>query len=96
MQGPPETVLPAGRPFVRLSPGTGSVPGFCTHHPGGSGIAVNSAGNAYVTGDADSTQDTFPVTVGPDLTHNGRWDAFVAKVVELSPVAYLPLVVRGN
>ncbi|MBN2492702.1 MAG: SBBP repeat-containing protein [Planctomycetes bacterium] len=53
---------------------------------GGSGtdygiaIAVDGAGNAYVTGRTDSTEQTFPVTVGPDLTHNGGLDAFVAKV----------------
>ncbi|MBI3800305.1 MAG: SBBP repeat-containing protein [Deltaproteobacteria bacterium] len=47
----------------------------------GSGIAVDSAGNAYVTGITSSTQATFPVTVGPDLTYNGGFaDAFVAKV----------------
>jgi len=46
----------------------------------GYGIAVDSAGNAYVTGYTESTQATFPVTVGPDLTHNGSEDAFVAKV----------------
>ena len=47
----------------------------------GSGIAVDTAGNAYVTGYTDSTQATFPVTVGPDLTYNGGGsDAFVAKV----------------
>jgi hypothetical protein len=43
-------------------------------------VAVDSAGNAYVSGDAGSTQATFPVMVGPDLTHNGNLDAFVAKV----------------
>lgn len=48
---------------------------------GGLGIAVDSAGNAYVTGRTQSTQATFPVKVGPDLTHNGAFDdAFVAKV----------------
>ncbi len=46
----------------------------------GFGIAVDSSGNAYVTGSTDSTQATFPVTVGPDLTSNGGNDAFVAKV----------------
>src|SRR6266508_1522081 len=47
----------------------------------GSGIAVDGSGNAYVTGLTASTQGTFPVTVGPDLTHNGGFaDAFVAKV----------------
>ncbi|PWB81124.1 MAG: hypothetical protein C3F08_02710, partial [Candidatus Methylomirabilota bacterium] len=53
---------------------------------GGSGvdepskIAIDSSGNAYVTGSTSSTQSTFPVTVGPDLTHNGLQDVFVAKV----------------
>jgi hypothetical protein len=48
---------------------------------GGTGIAVDAAGNAYVTGKATSTETTFPVKVGPDLTYNGgRLDAFVAKV----------------
>src|SRR5207249_5641672 len=46
----------------------------------GYGIAVDSAGNAYVAGVTQSTEDTFPVTVGPDLTHNGTYDDFVAKV----------------
>jgi len=46
----------------------------------GYGIAVDSSGNAYVTGETSSPAATFPVTVGPDLTHNGGYDAFVAKV----------------
>ena len=47
----------------------------------GFGIAVDGAGNAYVTGFTDSTEASFPVTVGPDLTFNGgSFDAFVAKV----------------
>jgi hypothetical protein len=47
----------------------------------GRGIAVDAEGNAYVTGYTDSTEATFPVVVGPDLTHNGgQFDAFVAKV----------------
>ncbi|HOC41907.1 MAG TPA: SBBP repeat-containing protein [Thermoanaerobaculales bacterium] len=44
------------------------------------GIAVDAAGSAYVAGDAISTQVSFPVAVGPDLTHNGYVDAYVAKV----------------
>ena len=54
---------------------------------GGSGdesgfaVAVDSSGNAYVAGDTSSTQATFPVSVGPDLTYNlGTTDAYVAKV----------------
>ena len=46
----------------------------------GYGIAVDAAGNAYVAGNTTSTETTFPVTIGPDLTHNGGYDAFVAKV----------------
>ena len=47
------------------------------------GIAVDAAGNAYVTGFTDSDETTFPVTVGPDLTYAGNGDAFVAKIGEL-------------
>lgn len=61
---------------------------------GGSGddysysIAVDSSGNAYIAGDTSSTESStvpFPVTVGPDTTHNGGtspffFDGFVAKV----------------
>ena len=48
-------------------------------------IAVDSAGQAYVTGKTGSDENTFPVCVGPDLTFNSRRnsnypDAFVAKV----------------
>src|SRR6266851_1938213 len=46
----------------------------------GRGIAVDSSGNAYITGYTNSTQATFPVTIGPDLTFNGGNDAFVAKI----------------
>ena len=46
----------------------------------GLGIAVDTAGNAYVCGSAESTEATFPVTVGPDLTYNGSYDGFVARI----------------
>jgi len=46
----------------------------------GHAIAVGRDGGAYVTGATDSGESTFPVTRGPDLTHNGGMDAFVAKV----------------
>ena len=47
----------------------------------GIGIAVDGAGNAYVTGFTSSTEATFPVNGGarPDLQVGGD-DAFVAKV----------------
>ncbi|OGD21347.1 MAG: hypothetical protein A2W03_04680 [Candidatus Aminicenantes bacterium RBG_16_63_16] len=46
----------------------------------GRGIAVDTSGNAYVTGRTLSTQTSFPVVAGYDMTHNGLYDAFVAKV----------------
>jgi hypothetical protein len=45
---------------------------------GGGCIAVDASGNAYVTGGTNSAD--FPAVVGPDLSFNGGWDAFVAKV----------------
>jgi hypothetical protein len=41
---------------------------------------VSDNGNAYMVGWTDSGESTFPVKSGPDLTHNGNEDAFVAKV----------------
>lgn len=63
--------------------GTGLV--YCGYLGGASGeqvssIAVDAMGNAYVTGSTNSDQKSFPVTVGPKLTYDGRNDAFVAKV----------------
>lgn len=46
----------------------------------GQSIAVDSLGNAYITGETTSDQTSFPVTTGPDLTYNGTSDAFVAKI----------------
>jgi hypothetical protein len=49
-------------------------------------IAVDAAGNAYVTGGTASTEATFPDGDGlgslaaPDRTYNGGFDAFVAKI----------------
>ncbi len=62
----------------------------------GNGIAVDAAGNVYITGKTDSTQATFPVTVGPDLTHNDYYDAYIAKVFSPSfnTFYYLPLIRR--
>jgi hypothetical protein len=42
---------------------------------------VDAVGNAYVTGETQSTEQTFPVISGPDLTYNGGTiDAFVARI----------------
>src|SRR5688572_10218795 len=46
----------------------------------GKSIAVDSLGNADVTGETSSDQTSFPVAIGPDLTYNGAVDAFVAKI----------------
>jgi len=44
-------------------------------------IDVDKQRNAYVAGITDSSVlDSFPVKVGPDLTFNGEWDVFVAKI----------------
>jgi len=43
-------------------------------------VAVQDDGHAYVTGRTRSDAMTFPVRLGPDLSHNGNLDAFVAKV----------------
>ena len=45
------------------------------------GIVVDGKGNAYVAGWTESDEKTFPVKVGPDLTQNGMYDAFVCKVL---------------
>jgi len=44
------------------------------------GIAVDSAGNAYVSGYTRSDETSFPVTVGPATSHAGGRNGFVAKV----------------
>jgi hypothetical protein len=43
-------------------------------------IAVDDAGAAYVGGWTDSFAVSFPEVGGPDLTHNGMFEGFVAKV----------------
>jgi Ca2+-binding RTX toxin-like protein len=67
-------VLPAGTGFQYSGFIGGSGEDF------GNSVAVDGAGAAYVTGDTDSDQVTFPDTGGPDLSFNGGTDAFVAKV----------------
>ena len=73
--------------FVAKVRSDGAVLVYCGYIGGaggdeGRGIAVDGAGNAYVTGYTNSDETTFPVVGGPDLTHNGTYtyNAFVAKV----------------
>ena len=46
----------------------------------GRGIAVDDTGNVYIVGETLSPEAGFPLAVGPDLTENGSFDAFVAKI----------------
>ena len=44
------------------------------------GIAVDGSGDAYVAGETQSDQSTFPVAGGLDQTYSGEFDAFVGEV----------------
>jgi hypothetical protein len=41
---------------------------------------VDAGGHAWVVGGTGSAESSFPVTVGPDVTHNGGEDAYAARV----------------
>lgn len=53
---------------------------------GGSGsdiahsLALDATGAVYLAGETNSDEASFPVLGGPDLTHNGMVDAFVARI----------------
>ena len=59
-------------------------------------IAVDGAGEAYVTGKTSS--EDFPASLGPgyDTSHNGGADAFVVKldVPGTARLVWLPLIMR--
>jgi len=83
--GPDLTHNGGGDAFVAKVNASGTALVYCGYiggwsYDGGHGIAVDGSGNAYITGKTGSTQTTFPVIGGPDLTYNGEGDAFVAKV----------------
>ncbi len=88
--GPDLTSNGSDDAFVAKVNAAGTALAYCGYIGGsnvdqGIGIALDSSGNAYVTGITASTQGTFPVTVGPDLTYNGGGvDAFVVKIVDCS------------
>ncbi len=72
----------------------------------GWGVAVSGGGDAFVAGGSNSTQSTFPVTVGPDLTSNGSFDAFVVHILDVPETAekaddfpweiFLPAILKGR
>jgi hypothetical protein len=71
--------------FVARVKADGSALEYCGYL-GGSGddgawdVAVDALGYVYIAGQTNSTEATFPVFLGPDLTHNGAYDAFVARI----------------
>jgi hypothetical protein len=72
--------------FIAKVSADGSLLQYCGY-VGGTGdydvsnaVAVDGAGCAYVGGITNSTSSSFPVVAGPDLTSNGNYDGFVAKV----------------
>jgi hypothetical protein len=52
----------------------------------GKSISIDKLGNCYIYGQTYSDESTFPVQIGPDLTHNSvhlMWpDAFITKVIQ--------------
>jgi Bacterial Ig-like domain (group 3)/Beta-propeller repeat len=76
---------PSGRALVYSTYLGGVRPSFgSAGASSGGGIAVDDAGNAYVTGGTGSTD--FPTTAGALQRHNGGGnDAFVAKIYILAP-----------
>ena len=76
------TSAPSDAFVLKLDPTGGSLV-YATYLGGGQddsggGIAVDAAGNAYVTG---TTWDSFPTTSGAyDTTANGPYESFVAKL----------------
>jgi hypothetical protein len=62
---------------------------------GGSGnetayrVAVNDSGYAYVTGFTSSTETSFPVAGGLDLSQNGNGDVFISEISAIPSAATL-------
>ena len=83
-----------GDAFVTKLDASGAALGYSTYLGGRQrrrlrAIAVDGAGNAYVTGYTYSTN--FPTTPGAfDTTHNGGVDAFVTKLTRAAPPSPTP------
>ena len=86
--GPDLSYNGGGDAFVAKIDETGSFLAFCGYIGGSrsdyaSAVAVDAFGNIYVVGGTESTQATFPVTVGPYLTKGDSGiydDVFVARI----------------
>ncbi len=83
--GPDLTINGSADAFVAKVMADGTRLAYCGYIGGqnaeiGYGIAVDSSGSAYVLGQTNTTESTFPVKVGPDLSYNGGYDSFVAKI----------------
>jgi hypothetical protein len=83
--GPDLTANGSEDAFVAKINASGTALVYCGYLGGanddqGRGIAVDGSGNAYVAGYTLSTQATFPVVAGADMTYNGLYDTFAAKV----------------
>jgi len=83
--GPDLTFNGSQEGFVARVKADGSALDSCGYIGGAAGdgvggIALDSSGCLYVCGITSSSEATFPVSGGPDLTANGGVDAFVAKV----------------
>ncbi|MDH3939218.1 MAG: SBBP repeat-containing protein, partial [candidate division Zixibacteria bacterium] len=100
IQGPDLTFNGASDGYVAKVNAAGTALDYCGYIGGaadeqGNGVAVDQIGNAYIAGSINSDEASFPVEIGPDLTHNGGGsDAFVAKVSVSVSCCMPPL--RGN
>ncbi|MBC7348495.1 MAG: SBBP repeat-containing protein [Candidatus Aminicenantes bacterium] len=70
--------------FITKIASTGNSIIYCGYIGGtgddyGAGVAVNQNGEAFVAGLTNS-QSGLPLLVGPDLTYNGGWEAFISRV----------------
>jgi len=86
MDGPDLTFNGDRDAFIAKVNPQGSDYDFCGYIGGdgydiGESLTVSTSGEIYVTGTTDSTQYTFPITQGPDITYNGGLsDAFVTMI----------------
>lgn len=83
--GPDLTYNGGGDVFVARINAKGTGFDYCGYIGGsetdsGYGISLDSKGNVYVAGFTSSDETSFPILIGPDLSHNGGTDVFVARV----------------